>query len=348
MKAEKPVPHQRIVCVGPDSIEKHAISELLGQTGSDREVESSPSLDCFSARAEAGETASLLLVIDSAAAEAAPGWVARLRKPLPNLRVAIYGTFDDHAVQSWLLPSIDALIDRAAPPREVLEAVAFVLAGNRYISPSLLSVAKGRGAACSLIATCGLRSVLLEELSVPLMIIQGERCIFINRATKDLFDLSDEEAGGFQFWDRVAVTKRHEARELYLAWQRGAPVMPRITIPIRLDDDAAVPVELFSNITQIAGMPAVVVICAATRDRREKPVIQKKPVTPRRPTLTRRQSDILSLLARGASNKEIARELALSEATVKLHVRGILRTFGCRNRTAAVYRARKLGLLAPR
>ncbi|MBI3722237.1 MAG: response regulator transcription factor, partial [Fimbriimonas ginsengisoli] len=64
-----------------------------------------------------------------------------------------------------------------------------------------------------------------------------------------------------------------------------------------------------------------------------------------RPSLTRRQSDILVLLAGGASNKEIARRLTLSEATVKLHVHRILRVLGGKNRTEAAHLARTLGLL---
>jgi DNA-binding NarL/FixJ family response regulator len=61
--------------------------------------------------------------------------------------------------------------------------------------------------------------------------------------------------------------------------------------------------------------------------------------------LTTRQSDILALLANGASNKEIARRLELSEATVKLHVHRILRVLGGKNRTEAAHLARTLGLL---
>jgi DNA-binding NarL/FixJ family response regulator len=53
----------------------------------------------------------------------------------------------------------------------------------------------------------------------------------------------------------------------------------------------------------------------------------------------------LALLANGASNKEIARRLELSEATVKLHVHRILRVLGGKNRTEAAHLARTLGLL---
>ena len=43
----------------------------------------------------------------------------------------------------------------------------------------------------------------------------------------------------------------------------------------------------------------------------------------------------------GASNKEIARELGLQEVTVKLHVRGVCRKLGAKNRTQAAMIAQK-------
>jgi DNA-binding NarL/FixJ family response regulator len=50
--------------------------------------------------------------------------------------------------------------------------------------------------------------------------------------------------------------------------------------------------------------------------------------------LTPRQQQILDIVAqRGVSNKQIARMLNISESTVKLHMSGILKKFGVRNRT---------------
>ena len=48
------------------------------------------------------------------------------------------------------------------------------------------------------------------------------------------------------------------------------------------------------------------------------------------PVLTPRERDIVRILARGASNKDIARELDLAESTVKIHVRNVLRNSICR------------------
>lgn len=60
--------------------------------------------------------------------------------------------------------------------------------------------------------------------------------------------------------------------------------------------------------------------------------------------LTDRQKEVLREMARGLSNKEIARELAMSPSTVKVHVAAILRELDVKNRTQVVARAQELGL----
>lgn len=60
--------------------------------------------------------------------------------------------------------------------------------------------------------------------------------------------------------------------------------------------------------------------------------------------LTPRQMDVLRLVARGLSNRDIAHALDLSEGTVKLHVTAILKALGVPNRTSAVIAAARMGL----
>jgi DNA-binding NarL/FixJ family response regulator len=64
-------------------------------------------------------------------------------------------------------------------------------------------------------------------------------------------------------------------------------------------------------------------------------------------SLTPRQIDVLRLLLKGEPNKLIARQLGLTEGTVKIHIAAILRALQARNRTEAVVRARELGLCPP-
>ena len=60
--------------------------------------------------------------------------------------------------------------------------------------------------------------------------------------------------------------------------------------------------------------------------------------------LSAREREILSMIAGGASNKEIADSLDLSEGTIKNYVSGILNALGLRDRTQAALMAIKLGI----
>jgi len=60
--------------------------------------------------------------------------------------------------------------------------------------------------------------------------------------------------------------------------------------------------------------------------------------------LTPRQLDVLALLVQGLSNKDIATQLGLSEATIKMHITSIFKGLGVSNRTQAAMAAEKLGL----
>jgi two-component system NarL family response regulator len=55
--------------------------------------------------------------------------------------------------------------------------------------------------------------------------------------------------------------------------------------------------------------------------------------------------EILALIARGRSNKAIARELDISEGTVKTHVKSILQKLDATSRTEAVSIGAKRGLV---
>lgn len=65
----------------------------------------------------------------------------------------------------------------------------------------------------------------------------------------------------------------------------------------------------------------------------------------RKEGLSPREIEILGLVAEGTPNKEIARELWISEGTVKGHLSRILEKLGAPDRTAAVTYALRLGLI---
>ena len=63
-----------------------------------------------------------------------------------------------------------------------------------------------------------------------------------------------------------------------------------------------------------------------------------------RPRITRRELEVLALIAHGYSTAEIARALWITEDTVKTHVRRVLRRLGARTRAHAVAIAFREGL----
>lgn len=73
------------------------------------------------------------------------------------------------------------------------------------------------------------------------------------------------------------------------------------------------------------------------------------PHQPRRgvPELTARETEVLGLIARGLSNRDIARELCISSATAKTHVSNVITKLGLRDRVHGVIYAYEIGLIRP-
>ena len=79
---------------------------------------------------------------------------------------------------------------------------------------------------------------------------------------------------------------------------------------------------------------------ARSRDQRWHAQILEQSITPR-------EMEVLELLARGAGNRRIARELGISPETVQTHIRNMLAKLAVGSRLEAVVKAIKLGLVAP-
>ncbi len=69
---------------------------------------------------------------------------------------------------------------------------------------------------------------------------------------------------------------------------------------------------------------------------------------PRLQSLSERELEVLTLVATGASNRETAAQLFISEATVKTHLLHIYGKLGVSDRAAAVAEAFNRGLLTPK
>ena len=88
-------------------------------------------------------------------------------------------------------------------------------------------------------------------------------------------------------------------------------------------------------------------VLVPTSDRDAKPTSPFTPDTAQQQSLgiTDRELEILTLIARGLSNREIATQLFVSENTIKTHCSRAFDKLGAARRTQAVQRCKELGLL---
>ncbi|HLT40528.1 MAG TPA: LuxR C-terminal-related transcriptional regulator [Enhygromyxa sp.] len=116
-------------------------------------------------------------------------------------------------------------------------------------------------------------------------------------------------------------------------------------------DDALVLLEGTDMRPALARMMALRAELVGGGVRESAPAIEREPEPPGKlppiEPLTTREAEVLTLVATGLSNHEIARRLHVSVGTVKTHVHRILNKLGVSNRTRAVHRARLAGLLTP-
>lgn len=122
----------------------------------------------------------------------------------------------------------------------------------------------------------------------------------------------------------------------------SADPSPAIVVSIEIDDPALADrlASLLGGIsglrTAATGEAATVAIISRNREGANEPVGVD---------LTPRELDVLSLLAEGASNKSIARQLGISVHTAKFHVSSLLDKLDATGRTDAVAHAARRGVI---
>jgi ATP/maltotriose-dependent transcriptional regulator MalT len=115
-----------------------------------------------------------------------------------------------------------------------------------------------------------------------------------------------------------------------LRWEGAPLITPLLRLAIERDRHAAVAAEVLASL-------GVAVPSATTAGGIWIPETGE--------TLSAREVEVLRLLARGASNPQIAAQLVISPHTAKHHVSSVLGKLGAASRTEASMRARDLGLL---
>lgn len=122
----------------------------------------------------------------------------------------------------------------------------------------------------------------------------------------------------------------------------SAPDAPEIVIALEIDDPALAD-RLATLLGGIAGLRLAApgqaaALALVARDRPETADAGGFDLTPR-------ELDVLALLAEGASNKTIARQLGISVHTVKFHVGSLLDKLDATGRTDAVAHAARRGVI---
>ncbi len=110
------------------------------------------------------------------------------------------------------------------------------------------------------------------------------------------------------------------------------------------------PEQLVAGIRAVASGDALLAPSVTRRVIEEfvrRPPASVRTHSPKLSELTARELEVLTLIARGLSNAEIAKELFVSETTVKTHVRHVLMKLAVRDRVQAVVLAYETGLVEP-
>ena len=202
----------------------------------------------------------------------------------------------------------------------------------------------------------GLRTVLelLDGISVVAVAEDGERAVAAARelgADVVLMDLRMPELDGVQATRRLSAQMPTVAVLVLTTYADDSDVFPALRAGARgyltKDADAG---EILAAIQAVhrgethldPAVQARLVAAVAQAPASAEPAGAPAHELP--DGLTTREAEVLTLIARGLSNHEIAEQLVISNATVKTHVNRLLMKTGARNRAQAVSYAYEHGL----
>ena len=200
----------------------------------------------------------------------------------------------------------------------------------------------------------GLKATLLDGLSDIKVSTASDGTKALDILLNDSIDLAVIDLfmpggdGGFDFIDTVCQTYPQLPIIVLSASENPAHIRKCLDIGAKGFVTKSAPKEiLFTAITKVlAGdryIPSALLTASGDGGRGNSDLQASADNTTQ--LLTERQLEILALISKGLSNKLIARELFLSENTVKVHVSAILRALSLSNRTQAGLVGQKLEII---
>lgn len=166
---------------------------------------------------------------------------------------------------------------------------------------------------------------VLEHVNVPSYHIDPTGVVrWLNAAARRMVG----DVRGSQFTSVVAPEDTRRARELFTRKVIGTATVTDAVVEVVAADGERVAVEI-SSVPVYRG-DHLVGVFGQVSDLSEEPHVHPEL------HLTPRQSEVLVLLERGRTTKQIAEELHLSRETVRNHVKALLRTMGAHSRLEAV------------
>jgi DNA-binding CsgD family transcriptional regulator len=188
----------------------------------------------------------------------------------------------------------------------------------------------------------------LRRLSgqVPFPVVwvdHDRRCVHANEAARLFLRRTRDEMRRLTLHDLVASRMRATLDGAWSSLHRNGVVSG--TTEMRAPDGAALAVDCLGVANALPGRHLFAWIPSHwPADELGDPAVQRAPAAPA--GLSRREREVLELLADGASLDDIAGELSISATTAKTHVRNAARRLGARHRAHAVALAFRAGELS--
>jgi DNA-binding CsgD family transcriptional regulator len=184
---------------------------------------------------------------------------------------------------------------------------------------------------------------VFDESAVPMVLLDNERrYLSANRAARLLLRLSLAELRQCRMDDLVSPDKLDLMRSVWDRFIRTGSVAGNDVVAF----EAGSPVRIsYSVLANVLPGQHLMVFMPAEWPEDELGAVGPVVSTPASVSLSRREREVLTLIAAGADSQEIASDLTISPATVKTHVENAHRKLGARNRAHAIALAIQLGVL---